>query len=105
MYQREKQPVVQNQLRLASCPGRPLAFTTPRHAQRGLSGRLPWVGEFGEQLASVRETPDRAGWEHAVRAQVSFTTHLTRAALLTSLPTDPRQHFPQVASQWGSRSV
>lgn len=53
VHQGKKQPVAEDQLRLAPGAGRPAAFPTSGFAKSGLPRGLPRGGEFGEQLAEV----------------------------------------------------
>ncbi|MEU9304087.1 hypothetical protein [Streptomyces sp. NPDC048269] len=46
------------------------------------------------------ESPDRARWEHAIRAQVCFTVYPTRAALLTSRLAVPHDHLRWQCRPW-----
>lgn len=77
-----QQPVGEDQLLLTARPSRP-APGTPRRSCNADSRTAVHLGasSWSKSPKCARETPDRAGWEQAVRAQVSFTTHLTHTAL------------------------
>lgn len=101
-----REPVGEHQARLASGTLGPLAGAAPHHVQGRRAGRRPGWGEFFEQRPKyARETPDRAGWVQDVRAQVSFTTHLTRTALPLARPARPTRIRPRRSRKFISRGA
>lgn len=72
----------------SACAWQPAALRrSPPRASRSPGCRAASHGAASSANNSpkcARETPDRAGWEQAARAEVSFTTRLTRMALATA---------------------